>query len=47
MLADLEIDGGMHRVVMQAPKNGFFYVLMLKRRADIAENYTPVTGQRT
>ena len=27
MLADLEIDGRVRRVLMQAPKNGFFYVL--------------------
>jgi PQQ-dependent dehydrogenase (methanol/ethanol family) len=27
MLADLEIDGRLRRVIMQAPKNGFFYVL--------------------
>ena len=27
MLADLEIDGRMRKVLMQAPKNGFFYVL--------------------
>lgn len=27
ILADLEIDGGQRKVVMQAPKNGFFYVL--------------------
>jgi glucose dehydrogenase len=27
MLADLEIDGQMRKVIMQAPKNGFFYVL--------------------
>ncbi|MHA7838599.1 MAG: outer membrane protein assembly factor BamB family protein, partial [bacterium] len=27
ILADLEIDGRMRRVLMQAPKNGFFYVL--------------------
>ena len=27
MLADLEIDGEIRRVIMQAPKNGFFYVL--------------------
>lgn len=26
-LADLEFDGRMRRVIMQAPKNGFFYVL--------------------
>ena len=27
ILADLEIDGRPRRVLMQAPKNGFFYVL--------------------
>jgi quinohemoprotein ethanol dehydrogenase len=27
MVADLEIDGQMRHVVMQAPKNGFFYVI--------------------
>ena len=27
MIADLEIDGQMRHVVMQAPKNGFFYIL--------------------
>ena len=27
MLADMEIDGVMRKVIMQAPKNGFFYVL--------------------
>jgi cytochrome c553 len=27
MLADLEIDGEQRKVLMQAPKNGFFYVL--------------------
>lgn len=27
MLADLEIDGEVRKVLMQAPKNGFFYVL--------------------
>ncbi len=27
ILADLEIDGNMRQVIMQAPKNGFFYVL--------------------
>ena len=27
MLADMEIDGEMRKVIMQAPKNGFFYVL--------------------
>ena len=43
MLADLEIDGDMRRVVMQAPKNGFFYVLDAENGELIsAENYTPV-----
>lgn len=27
VLADLEIDGAMRKVLMQAPKNGFFYVI--------------------
>jgi PQQ-dependent dehydrogenase (methanol/ethanol family) len=27
LLADLEIDGALRKVLMQAPKNGFFYVL--------------------
>jgi alcohol dehydrogenase (cytochrome c)/quinohemoprotein ethanol dehydrogenase len=27
ILADLEIDGAMRKVLMQAPKNGFFYVI--------------------
>ncbi|MEJ0098465.1 MAG: PQQ-dependent dehydrogenase, methanol/ethanol family [Pseudomonadota bacterium] len=27
VLADLQIDGALHKVLMQAPKNGFFYVL--------------------
>lgn len=27
MLADMEIDGAVRKVLMQAPKNGFFYVL--------------------
>ena len=27
MLADMEIDGKKRKVIMQAPKNGFFYVL--------------------
>jgi PQQ-dependent dehydrogenase (methanol/ethanol family) len=27
MLADLKIDGQMRKVIMQAPKNGFFYVI--------------------
>ncbi|MES1928928.1 putative quinoprotein ethanol dehydrogenase [Salinisphaera dokdonensis CL-ES53] len=43
-LADLEIDGETRKVLMQAPKNGFFYVL---DRSDgeliSAEKYVPVT----
>ena len=27
MLADMEVDGKMRKVIMQAPKNGFFYVI--------------------
>src|SRR5678816_2436113 len=27
VLADVEIDGKMRKVIMQAPKNGFFYVI--------------------
>ncbi len=43
MIADLEIDGAMRRVVMQAPKNGFFYVLDAATGKFIsAENYVPV-----
>ncbi len=44
MLADLEIEGEPRRVVMQAPKNGFFYVLDAATGELIsAEPYTPVT----
>ena len=43
MLADLTIDGAKRKVLMQAPKNGFFFVL---DRADgkliSANNYVPV-----
>ena len=43
MLADLEIEGEDRRVVMQAPKNGFFYVLDAATGQLIsAENYVPV-----
>jgi PQQ-dependent dehydrogenase (methanol/ethanol family) len=43
MIAELEIDGVMRRVVMQAPKNGFFYVLDAATGALIsAENFAPV-----
>ncbi len=44
ILADLEIDGVMRKVIMQAPKNGFFYVLDRETGAFISgENYVPVT----
>jgi alcohol dehydrogenase (cytochrome c)/quinohemoprotein ethanol dehydrogenase len=36
MVADLEIGGAMRKVVMQAPKNGFFYVLDAKTGALIS-----------
>lgn len=43
ILADIEIDGTLRKVIMQAPKNGFFYVL---DRADgsfiSAQPYVPV-----
>lgn len=42
MLADLKIAGQTRRVVMQAPKNGFFYVLDARSGALIsAEKYVP------
>ena len=38
MLADLTIDGQPRKVLMQAPKNGFFYVLdRTNRQADLGE----------
>jgi quinohemoprotein ethanol dehydrogenase len=43
--ADLEIDGRMRKVLMQAPKNGFFYVLdratgeFIQRRAHVFQNW--------
>ncbi len=44
ILADLEIDGQLRKVAMQAPKNGFFYVLDRETGELIsAENYVPVT----
>ena len=45
MLADLPLgdDGAMRRIVMQAPKNGFFYVLDAETGAYIhADNFVPV-----
>ena len=44
MLADLAIEGQTRKVIMQAPKNGFFYVLDRETGAFIsAEAYVPVT----
>jgi len=44
ILADLQIDGEMRKVIMQAPKNGFFYVLD-RTNGDLisAEKYVTVT----
>lgn len=43
ILAELEIEGKVRRVIMQAPKNGFFYVLDRKTGELIsAEKYTPI-----
>ena len=40
ILADLEINGQMRKVIMQAPKNGFFYVIDRTNGELIsAENY--------
>lgn len=44
MLADLEIDGKPRKVLMHAPKNGFFYVIDRTNGQFIsAKNYVPVT----
>ena len=43
MAADLKVDGKVRRVVMQAPKNGFFYVLDAKTGQLIsAQKFVPV-----
>ena len=43
ILADLEINGQMRKVIMQAPKNGFFYVIDRTSGVLIsAENYVPI-----
>lgn len=43
MLADLEIGGAKRKVLMQAPKNGFFYVLdRATGKLISANNYVPV-----
>jgi quinohemoprotein ethanol dehydrogenase len=44
IVADLGIDGTMRRVVMQAPKNGFFYVLDAKTGQLLsAKNFTEIS----
>lgn len=43
ILADIEIKGELRKVIMQAPKNGFFYVIDRQTGEFIsAENYVPV-----
>jgi quinohemoprotein ethanol dehydrogenase len=43
ILADLEINGAPRKVLMQAPKNGFFYVLDRATGALLsAKNFTPI-----
>lgn len=43
ILADIEIDGGLRKVLMQAPKNGFFYVIDRETGKLIsAENFVDV-----
>jgi PQQ-dependent dehydrogenase (methanol/ethanol family) len=44
MLADIEVDGRERRVIMQAPKNGFFYVIDAATGEFISgTNFVPVT----
>jgi len=44
IVADLRFDGAVRRVVMQAPKNGFFYVLDAKTGGLIsAKNFTDIS----
>ncbi len=43
ILADLEVDGAVRKVIMQAPKNGFFYVLDRENGELLsAQNFVPV-----
>lgn len=43
ILADIKIEGELRKVIMQAPKNGFFYVLDRETGEFLsAENYMPV-----
>jgi quinohemoprotein ethanol dehydrogenase len=44
ILADIEIDGEVQKVLMQAPKNGFFYVLNRETGQLLsANNYVPIS----
>ncbi len=44
ILADLEIEGELRKVLMQAPKNGFFYVIDRETGEFISgDNYVPVS----
>ncbi len=44
ILSDLEIAGSLRKVLMQAPKNGFFYVIdRITGKLISAENFVPVT----
>ncbi len=44
ILADLNVDGAKRKVIMQAPKNGFFYLIDRTNGKFIsAKNYVPVT----
>ncbi len=44
ILTDLKIDGVVHKVLMQAPKTGFFYILDRKTGKVLSANaYVPVT----
>ncbi len=44
ILADMEIEGRLRKVLMQAPKNGFFYVIDRESGELIsANNYIPIT----
>ena len=53
MLADIEIDGAQRKVIMQAPKNGFFYVLdrvtgeLLRANPYVAVNWASHVDMKT
>lgn len=53
ILADLKIDGQLRQVIMQAPKNGFFYVLdrktgkLISAKNFVPQNWTTGVDMRT